>query len=361
MKAAVLYEYNAPLKIEDLELDEPRSGEVLVKMVASGVCHSDYREIKGEWQNWELASLPVVLGHEGAGVVERVGEGVTSVKPGDHVILVWFPPCGECHYCMIGSPAYCDNPILFKGDTRLHKGKQRISHYYGVSSFAEFAVVPESGAIPIPKDVPLEGAALMGCCVPTGVGAVINTAQVKAGSTVAVFGCGGVGLNIIQGAALAGAKTIIAVDVQDNHLDFARQFGATHTVNASQGDAVEAIKKMTGGEGVEYAFEAIGNPETMAQTIMSTRKMGTACIVGQAPDGAILSFPAMLLYDERKIIGSMYGSINPRIDMPLYLDMYLNGKLKLDELVTRTYPLDEINSAFEAMEKGEVARSVITF
>ena len=178
---------------------------------------------------------------------------------------------------------------------------------------------------------------------------------------MAVFGCGGVGLNVLQGAALAGAKTIIAVDVRENKLGFARQFGATHTVNASQGDAVEAIKEMTGGKGVEYAFEAIGNHETMAQAIKSTRKMGTACIVGVAPDTAVLSFPAALLYDERRIIGCSYGSTNPRIDMPRLLDLYLDGKLKLDELVTRTYALDEINSAFEAMEQGEVARSVIKF
>lgn len=361
MKAAVLYEYNAPLKVEDLELDEPLSGEVLVKMGASGVCHSDYREIKGEWRNWGLAPLPVVLGHEGAGVVEKVGEGVTSVKPGDHVILAWFPGCGRCLYCVTGSPANCDNPILFQGDTRLHKGQQRINHYLGVSSFAEYAVVPESGAIPIRKDVPLEGAALVGCCVPTGVGAAINTARVKAGSTVAVFGCGGVGLNVIQGAALSGAGKVIAVDTRENKLGFARQFGATHTVNASQGDPVERIKEITAGQGVDYAFEAIGNQETMAQAIMSTRKMGTACIVGQAPDTAILSFPANILYDERRIIGSNYGSSNPQVDMPRLLDLYIDGKLKLDELVTRTYPLDEINDAFEAMKKGEVARGVIKF
>ena len=246
-------------------------------------------------------------------------------------------------------------------DSRLHKGSQRINHLSAVSSFADYAVVPEAGAIPISPEVPLEKASLVGCCVTTGVGAVLNTAKVEAGSKVAVIGTGGVGLNVIQGAALSGAEMIIAVDIKDNKLDYARQFGATHTVNSTKEDPVKAIRELTGGRGTDYSFEAIGNPKTIVQALSSVRKRGTAVVVGMAPYDAMISFPAHLLFDEARLLGCMYGSARLRVDIPHLIDLIVEGKLKLDELVTNVYPLEEINTAFDAMEKGEVARGIIQF
>ncbi len=359
-RAAVLYEYKAPLVIEELDLDDPGPGEVLVKMGASGVCHSDYRELKGEWVGMGEAPLPVVLGHEGAAVVEGVGSGVASVKPGDHVVLSFHPNCGKCYYCILGKPNLCENTQVPK-QPRLHKGSQGVTQYSGISTFAEHSVVAEIAAIPIPSDVGLDKAALVGCGVTTGVGAAINTAKVGGGESVAVFGTGGVGLNVIQGAAISGAEPLIAVDVKDNKLGYAKKMGATHTVNASQDDPIRAIKELTDGRGVDYAFEAIGDTDVMVQVLGSVKKGGKAVIVGQSPYEDILSFPARMLWEEAQLIGCYYGSARMRIDMPHIIELYRSGKLKLDELVTRTYPLDQINSAFDALEKGEVARSVIQY
>ena len=360
IKAAVLYEYNTPLRVEEIELDDPRSGEVLVKIEGSGVCHTDWREIKGEWRDL-FTTLPVVLGHEGAGIVEEVGDGVSSVKPGDHVVLSFIPNCSKCYYCVIGSPYLCENLWSFPDGPRLHKGSQRINDYGGISTFAEYAVMPEAGVISIPFDVPLDKASLVGCCVTTGVGAVINTAKVAPGSRVAVFGAGGVGLNVIQGAVLSGAETIIAVDIRDNKLGYARQFGATHTINSTSDDPVQTIKEITKGKGVDYSFEAIGNPETIVQALSSVRKGGTAVIVGVAPYDAMIKFPARLLFEEARLVGCFYGSTRMRVDMPHIIDLYMKGKLMVDELVTRMYSLDQINAAFQALDKGEVARSIIKF
>ena len=358
IKAAVLYERNTPLIVEEIDLDPPADGEVLVKIAGSGVCHSDLREITGAWKNL-FVTPPCVLGHEGAGTVVEVGPGVTSVKAGDPVVLSWVPNCGTCYYCVTGLPHLCDRP--FVGRSRLHKGSQRINNMVAVSSFAEYTVVHEAGAIPISPDVPLEKASLVGCCVTTGVGAVLNTAKVEAGSKVAVIGAGGVGLNVIQGAALSGAEMIIAVDIKENKLDYARQFGATHTINSTKEDPVKAIRELTGGRGTDYSFEVIGNPVTLVQALSSVRKRGTAVAVGQAPYDATISFPAHLLFDEARLLGCSYGSARPRVDIPHLIDLIMDGKLKLDELITRVYPLEEINTAFEAMEKGEVARSIIRF
>ena len=358
VRAPVLYEYNTPLVVEELELDPPGPGEVLVKMAASGVCHSDYREFKGEWAGSGETPLPLVLGHEGAAVVEEVGPGVSSVKPGDHAVLSFFPNCGKCYYCIKGLSNLCERP-LYSQRSPLHKGSQRITALAGISTFAEHAVVAEAAVLPIPSDVPLDKAALVGCGVPTGVGAVINTAKVGAGESVAVFGAGGVGLNVIQGAALSGAEPIIAVDVRDNKLDLARKFGATHTVNATQSDPIQAIKDLTSGRGVDYAFEAIGNTKVMVQTLAAICKRGKAVIVGQGPWDDVISFPARMLWDEGQLMGSFYGSSRMSLDLPHLIELYMAGKLKLDELVTREYSLDQVNSAFEALEKGEVARSII--
>jgi S-(hydroxymethyl)glutathione dehydrogenase / alcohol dehydrogenase len=360
MKAAVLYEANTPLMIEELDLEEPREGEVLVRIASAGVCHSDYHVMKGEWN----PPLPMVLGHEAAGVVEKVGAGVTLSKPGDHVILNFRPNCGWCRYCTAGRPVLCngaDSPrwMMFDGSVRLHKGAQEIYHFARVASFAEYAVVPQSGAVPVRKDMPLDKACLVGCSVMTGVGSVINTAKVTPGSSVVVIGCGGIGLNVIQGAVLAGAGRIIAVDILENKLAYAREFGATDIVDASRGDAVERVIDMTDG-GADYAFEAIGNSKTILQAYESTCLGGVTTVVGMAPEDDAVTINALSLpRTEKVLMGSWYGSARPWIDLPKMVDLYMSGKLQIDSLVSRTYPLDEINEAYEALERGEVARSVL--
>ncbi|HZA21945.1 MAG TPA: Zn-dependent alcohol dehydrogenase, partial [Dehalococcoidia bacterium] len=278
VKAAVLYEPQTPLVVETLDLDDPKEGEVLVRLASAGVCHSDYHVMKGEWK----PPLPMVLGHEAAGVVEKVGPGVSMSKPGDHVILNFRPNCGWCRYCTVGRPVLCNGAdtarwTLFDGTVRLHKGNQDIYHFARTASFAEYVVVPQSGAVPVRDDMPLDKACLVGCSVMTGVGSVINTAKVEAGSSVMVIGCGGVGLNVIQGAALAGAERIIAVDVLENKLAYAQQFGATDIIDASHGDTVARVRDLTDG-GVDYAFEAIGNSRTILQAYESTRPGGVTTV-----------------------------------------------------------------------------------
>ena len=359
MKAAVLYKYNSPLKIQDLELDEPAAGEIMVKMMASGVCHSDWHVFKGDWGH---IPLPTVLGHEGAGIVEAVGPKVTTIVPGDHVVLSWKAGCGKCEMCQIGRPNVCENPLWPKSNPRVVKTGVEINQMGGLGTFGSYTVVQESAAIPIDRDVPFSQAALVGCGVTTGVGAVINTACVQAGTTVAVFGCGGVGLNCIQGAVIAGATTIIAVDMLDNRLELARRFGATHTVNASSDEPVERIREMTGGKGVHYAFEAIGVADRpFIQSIECTRSRGVTVWVGHAPDDLLLTISARALLMEKTIIGSLYGSARPRIDFPRLLGLYKAKKLRLDELVTREFPVEDTDRAFEELAKGGGVRSVLTF
>ncbi len=365
MKAAVYYEQNAPLRIEEIQIDKPKQSEVLVKIAASGVCHSDLSVMNG---NLPFPPPPAVLGHEGAGIVEEVSSDVTSVQPGDHVILSWRPSCRRCGYCVTGRPQLCQTAgmelmtgFLLDGTSRLHKNGTEIRHFTGVSSFAEYAVIPESGIVKIRSDVPLEAAALVGCGVMTGVGAVINTAKVEPGASAVVIGCGGVGLNTIQGAVLAGAEKIIAVDLKPNKLELAKQFGATHCVNPKDGDPVNQVLALTDGLGADYAFEVIGRADTAVQAYNSIRPGGTAVVVGVAKPDDMLTIPAISLLQEKTLKGSLYGSARPSVDMPKLLDLYMNKKLKLDELVSRRIALEEINDAFEWMEKGEVARSVIIF
>lgn len=361
-KAAVLYEANQPLVIETLELDDPKDGEVLVRMAAAGVCYSDYHIMKGEW----TMPLPMVLGHEAAGVVEKVGAGVSRVKKGDHVILNFRPNCGTCHHCTVGRPVLCDGIetdrwMMFDGTCRLHKGDQDIYHMTRTASFSEYAVVPESGAVPVRKDMPLDKASLIGCAVMTGVGAVVNTAKVEPGSSVLVIGCGGVGLNVVQGAVLAGAERIIAVDTLQNKLSYARDFGATDTLVASEGDVVERVRELTGG-GVDYAFEAIGNSGCIAQAYEATGPGGKTVVVGMAAETDNISINALSLpRTEKSLIGSWYGSARPWVDFPKLVNLYLSGRLQIDSMISRTYGLDEINEAYDALGKGEVARSVILF
>jgi S-(hydroxymethyl)glutathione dehydrogenase/alcohol dehydrogenase len=354
MKAAVLREVNKPLLIEEVTLDEPGPGQVLVKTAATGACHSDLHFIEGLWP----IPLPAVLGHEASGVVEQVGPGVTYVEPGDHVILLFVPFCGTCRFCTTGRPALCTEGRL-RGQT-IHIGDQAVRAFASMSSFAEYMVVPEGGLVSIRKDVPLDKAALVGCGVMTGVGAAINTAKVEPGTTCAVIGTGGVGLNVIQGCALAGAERIIAVDVHPNKLEMAREFGATDFIDASKEDPVAKVQELTGG-GADYAFEVIGLPKAITQAFDMVRRGGEAIIVGMAPAGSEATISAPAFLGEKVLRGCCYGSTRPRYDMPRLLDLYMAGKLKLDELVSRTYPLEGINDAFAAMKNGEVARSVMVF
>jgi len=364
-KAAVLFAVGQKLDIREVDVEPPRSGEVLIQMAAAGICHSDLHVMTGHLE----APLPVILGHEGSGVVAEVGPAVTSLKPGDHVIPLWRLSCGVCEYCSDGRPALCAEGLqirktgrLLDGSTRFKLNGMEIKHFAGVSSFSEYSVVPEKAAFKIPDDFPLDRAALLGCGVITGVGAVFHAARAKPGSSVAIFGSGGVGINVIQGAAIAGAEKIIAVDLLANKLEFARRFGATHTINAKEVDPVEAIRILTDGRGVDYAFEVIGLPATIRQAYDSLSKRGMAIVVGVTPMTMEVSVPIMtLVFEERVLTGSIYGSSRPRIDIPMLINLYRAGKLKLDELLTRTYPFPQINEAYAALERGEGLRSIVTF
>lgn len=364
MKAAVVREVGKPFVIEDVTLQAPRTGEVLVRIAAAGVCHSDWHVITGALPY----PLPVVSGHEGAGVVEAVGDGVTRVKPGDHIILSFAPGCDSCFYCLRDRPGLCETFIearrsgtMLDGTTRLQLRGETAYHFSCVATFAERAVVPQEACVPIRRDVPLKIAALIGCGVTTGVGAAMNTVQIRPDDNVVVYGCGGVGLNIVQGAALSGAKRIIAVDRVPAKLEMAKAFGATHTVLAGA-DAVETIRKLTDERGADYAFEAIGIPAVQEEAYNAVRPGGTVVLVGLAPADSFTRFPgAFFTRQEKRVIGSYYGSANPRRDFDRFLELYLAGKLKLEELITREYQLDEINAAYEALLEGEIARGVIVF
>ena len=362
MKAAVLYENFQPLVVENLELEGPKDHEVLIKLTASGVCHSDLHYIKGDREH----PMPVVLGHEGAGVVEETGSGVSYVQTGDHVVLSFVPTCGQCNYCVRGRQNLCDARYqlrgkMLDGTTRLRSGSQEIHHFNGLSTFGEYAVVPEDSLVKIREDAPLDRVALIGCGVPTGVGAVINTAKVKPGSSVVVLGAGGVGWNVVQGAVIAGAESIIAVDIYGNKLENALQFGATHMVDASGEDVIERVREITRGDMADYAFEVIGSTAAINQALATTKRGGTTVVVGVTPAGAELTIDPDFLHLDRVLMGCTYGSCYPRADMPMLIDMYMARRLKLDELISATLKLEDINSACEALDQGEVARTIIRY
>jgi S-(hydroxymethyl)glutathione dehydrogenase / alcohol dehydrogenase len=365
VRAAILYEANTPMRIEDVSLDPPKDDEVLVRVTATGACHSDYHVIDGSW-NGAGYPLPVILGHEAAGTVEEVGARVRTTRPGDQVILSFAPNCGRCRMCTIGRPNLCSEMLAKPGrfpdgSRRHHKGEMEINAFgRGMSSFAEYCVVHESAAVPIDPEVPNTVAALMGCAVMTGVGAVLNTAGVEPGSSVAVFATGGVGLSVVQGAVLANASQIIAVDLLDNKLDYASSFGATHTINAARENAVEAIRELTGGVGVDYAFDAIGDARVSRSCYDAVRRGGTAVVVGMAPTGTEIPIPATIAGDEKVLKGCFYGSTRPATDFKRLVDFYKRGALKLDGMITRTYALEDINEAFAALARGDNARGVIT-
>jgi S-(hydroxymethyl)glutathione dehydrogenase/alcohol dehydrogenase len=356
VKAAVMYGVNQPLQIEDVQVDEPRAGEVLVKTSASGVCHSDLHFMEGSYPT----ATPIVLGHESAGVVEKVGEGVSNVKPGDRVVVAFVSSCGHCDNCVQGKPHLCNNSAqLGRGDRLTLNGKP-MAQFANMSAFAEYQLISANACVPVPDGVPMEVAALVGCSVMTGVGAVSNTAKIPVGSTVAVVGAGGVGLNIIQGAVLAGASRIIAIDLLENKLAAAKEFGATDVVDGSKGDPIAQVMGMTGG-GVDFAFEAIGLAKTAEQCFGMVKRGGKAVIVGMIPVTQMVSVPGVGFLMEKGLIGSFYGSTRQTHDMPWLMELYRQKRLKIDELISRRYKLGQINEAYAALKNGEVNRSVITF
>ena len=363
MRASVLYEQGKPLGVEDLELESPRTGEVLVRMVASGVCHSCLHAADGSWKG---VPVPIVLGDEGAGVVEEVGPGVDGLVPGDPVILSWAPTCGRCHYCVIGRPNLCERRqpgrgVLPDGTTRMSLRGRPVYHYGHVATYASQTVVHESCAIRIDRSMPLDRAALIGCSVMTGVGAVINTAAVPPGASIAVFGVGGVGLNVVQGGALVAAHPVIAVDVKAAKLEHARGLGASHTIDASREDPVAAIRRIT-RLGADYTFVAVGDTRAVSQAIDALAPGGTCVLIGVPETGATVPMDVRpLVTGERVIRGSSYGSARTREDLPRLVNLYLAGKLKVDQLITRRYGLDEANEAFRALPAGELARGLIVF
>jgi S-(hydroxymethyl)glutathione dehydrogenase/alcohol dehydrogenase len=364
-KAAVLYEYGKPLVIDELELATPGEKEVLVKYKAAGLCHTDLSVIKGIWH---MPPLPCIPGHEGAGVVQEVGRGVTRVKPGDPVLLMWVPICGQCYYCLRDQPYLCAEKdktrsgTMLDGTYRLQKGTRNIHSMLGVGCFSEYNVVSERSVLPIDSTIPLDIAAVTGCSVITGVGAVIHTAKVKPGSAVAVMGAGGVGLNVIQGAVLANATKIMAIDIKESKLELAKGFGATHVINAGKEDPLEKVMEITNGIGADYAFEVIGNPETILTTYKMVRRGGNTVIVGLADMQAMLALP---IYEiplmEKNILGCNYGSGDSRLDLLTLLELYKAGRIRLEQLITRRYHLEEVNQGFKDLAAGKNIRGMIIY
>lgn len=368
-RAAILYNYNEPLRIEEVELDEPKENEVLVRMMANGICGSDLHAIKEEMP----VSLPMALGHEGAGIVEKVGPGVTNVEPGDHVITVYNPFCNACKYCLKGLPFLCANwsagtlnGILPEGGHRMHdKDGNGIHQWCYLGTLAEHAVLSAMSVIKIEKDLPFAPISLMACGGTTGFGAPFNRAKVQPGESVMVLGCGGVGSFALQGAKVAGATTIIAADENDFKLEQAvKHFGATHTINTSREDVVQRTKELTdNGQGADHVFEVISTPETVGQAIEATAKAGTCTIIGmmQMDHVGVPMNPTMLVALHKTIYGSLYGASVPMADFPRYFGMYRSGQLKLDEAITREYRLDQVNEAFDDMRSGKNIRGVVRF
>ena len=360
MKAAIFHGPNQPLKIENVDIDDPKEREVLVKTIASGVCHSDLHFVDGLYM-WPT---PAILGHEAAGVVEKVGSQVTYLKPGDHVIACLSVFCGYCEECMSGHPNLCSNKAATQrgpnDKPRISQNGNAVNQFADLSGYAEKMLVHENALVKIDEKIPLDRAALIGCGVMTGVGAALNTAKVAPGSTVAVFGAGGVGLAVIQGARVAGARMIIAVDKFPNKLELAKKLGATHTVNASEKDPVAEIRTLT-GEGADYSFEAIGLKVAAEQAYESIQPGGIATIVGMVPLGQKVEVDGFSLLFEKRIQGCFMGSNRFRIDMPRIIDLYRQDRINLDDMVSRHGKLEDVNEAFRAMKAGEVARTVLMF
>ena len=362
-RAAVLWEAGSPVEIVDVELAPPGPGEVLVEVAAAGVCGTDLHVVDGELPE----PFPIVLGHEGAGEVMEAGPGVTSLEPGDHVVLSLVPPCGECAYCRDGRPVLCEQAgelaaagTLADGTTRLSVDGTRLHHFNQVSCFADHVVVPSAGAVRVRDDVDLRTAALVSCAVLTGTGAVWNTAGVGRGASVAVWGCGGVGLNVVQAARIAGAEPIVAVDVVPEKLELARRLGATAVVDATAASPHAAVQDLTRG-GVDYAFEALGREETIQAAWAATRPGGTTVVVGLVPKGRRIEIDPWQFISEKTLKGCFLGSPRIDVDIPRLLDLYAGGDLRLDELVSHRLPLEQLPQAFERLRAGTAARQLVVF
>ncbi|MFP6809204.1 MAG: Zn-dependent alcohol dehydrogenase [Pseudomonadales bacterium] len=359
MKAAVLREQNKPMEIEEVQISKPGPREVMVRPVAAGVCHSDLHFMDGSYPY----ALPTILGHESAGIVEEVGSDVSYVKKGDHVITCLSAFCGHCNKCLTGHMSLCQSPEVSRGDkeqSRLHQNNETIHQFLNLSSFAELMLIHEHALVKVREDMPFDRAALIGCSTTTGVGAVFHTAGVEPGSSVAVIGCGGVGLAAINGAAIAGAVQIIAVDMVDSKLELAKALGATHTINAGSGNAVGEVIEITKG-GCDYTFEAIGLKATAEQAFQMLGAGGTATIIGMIPVGTMVELHGVDFLSEKKIQGSNMGSNRFRVDMPRFVDFYLSGKLHLDEMISKHIKLEDVNDALEALKTGKEARHIIMF
>jgi NDMA-dependent alcohol dehydrogenase len=360
LKAGVCYQFGEPLVVEEVKIDPPQVGEVKVEVAACAICHSDVHLVRGEWGG----EPPLVAGHEVAGVVSEVGPGVTGLQPGDRVVVSLLRSCGHCFYCTIGRPYNCEGDFALKHETRLHAtdGTPLAQGIY-TGGFAEYVVVDQSQVVSVPSEhLPVDSACLLACGVATGVGAVTNTAQVKCGSSVVVVGIGGVGVNCVQGAALSGASKIIAVDLLDAKLDAAMRFGATHAVNAGFHEPVSAVLDLTEGRGADYAFAAVGSSRVISQVTEMIRKGGTAVVVGMPPNEDVeFTVNAHTLTWGRTLKGSFMGSTRLSVDVPRLVELYRQGGLKLDELITERYPLERINEAIESMERGQALRNVIVF
>lgn len=362
MKAAVLLETNSPLVIESVDVEKPREQEVQIRITATGICHSDLHNIKGEWDN----QVPVILGHEGAGIVEAVGDGVYHVEPGDNVILSFRANCGRCGNCVRGIPALCNGhnsprQLMHDGSARVSLQGRPLFVSARLGTWAEQVVCPAEQVIPIKGDIPPEVAALIGCCVTTGVCSVTNAAQVNAGDTIAVIGCGGVGLSIIQGARLVGASTIIAIDILDGKLEYAHEFGATHAINSSREGVAERVRDITDG-GADYVFEAIGLGSTVEQALDCTRVGGVVVVVGMAPMNHRVSIdPLRFVREQKTLTGTGYGNARQLIDIPRMVQHYQAGRLDLDRLVSHRYKLEDINEGVERLKQGDAARGVVVF
>ena len=366
-RAAVALEAGKPLELVEIDVEGPKAGEVLVKMAATSVCHTDAFTLSGADPE---GNFPAVLGHEGAGVVQEVGEGVTSVKPGDHVIPLYTAECGKCKFCLSGKTNLCSAVRATQGQGLMPDGTRRFSlngtelnHYMGTSTFSEYTVVPEVSLAKVSKEAPLDKICLLGCGVTTGIGAVLNTAKVEPGSTVAVFGLGGIGLSVIQGAVMAKAERIIAIDVNNDKEKIARQFGATDFINPKDysNSIQEVIVELTDG-GVDYSFECIGNVNVMRSALECCHKgWGESIIIGVAGAGEEISTRPFQLVTGRVWKGSAFGGVKGRTELPGYVDRYMKGEIKIDEFVTHTMPLDDINKAFDLMHEGKSIRSVILY
>lgn len=367
VRAAVLTGVDQPLTIrDDVEVEAPRAGEIRIRVAACGVCRSDLSMQQGTMP----VPMPVVLGHEASAIVLDVGEGVTDLAPGDHVVVSWVPQCGTCFFCRRGQPNLCQAADavllaggLLDGSPRLRLDGQPLFQMCGTGTFSEETVVPACAAVKVPDDLPLDVAALLGCGVLTGIGAALNTATIRPGDAVAVVGCGGVGLNLIQGARIAGAETIVAIDVHPAKLAAAKVFGATDTVDASAVDPANAVRDLTAQRGADVAFEALGNARTIAQTVEMTRRGGQAVLVGIPSLDVMLTLPVFLgiVLQERTIKGCWYGSADIRRDVPRLIELYREGRLLLEELVSQRIELADVNKALDAMKAGEGARSLIVY